>query len=389
MYRLDNLQSTSSTNTLKIRGSTTSIKKRMPYHTIEFRKALPHRIRVSFVLSTYNLQTFIFTSFKPIIFFSDIASFHITVERKGSRHDPFHCSVNSVLSTRSLSAIPYLYPFAIEYNLLLAAVWFIVWQNIGKEHTNSNPHHLRHTISQDALGDDQIAYQSNLVINADCHSANKGLFIGLFLLLTSIVTVIVFFVCMTTEGYQEKAVIIHTAQEGILTMICLLAVCFSFYQIRKLDVSENPITFLDDVLLFIPLPFYFIHGIMSIIAEFSTQNYSRLALHILVTLQVVVQTPFIIDGLRRCSNTHNLRYKKPGREVITFLIILNLTLWVVNTFELKSVEHYHGQEEFFGDLVWMFIGHTTLPLMLFYRFHSSVCLADMWKSAYEKEAPHG
>ncbi|KAG8194406.1 hypothetical protein JTE90_011018 [Oedothorax gibbosus] len=318
----------------------------------------------------------------------DIANFHITVERKASWNDPLHCSVKSVLSTRSLSAIPYLYPFAIEYNLLLAAVWFIVWQNIGKEHTHSNPHHLRHTISQDAVGSDQIAYQSNLVINADCHSANKGLFIGLFLLLTTIVTVIVFFVCMTTKGYEEQAVAIHTGQEGILTLICLLAVCFSFYQVRKLDINEHPITFLDDVLLFIPLPFYFIHGIMSIMAEFAMKNYSRLALHILVTIEVIVQTPFIIDGLRRCSNTHSLRYKKPGREVITFLIILNLTLWIVNTFELKSVEHFHGQEEYFGDLIWMFIGHTTLPLMLFYRFHSSVCLADMWKSAYEKEAPH-
>ncbi|XP_035207820.1 proton channel OtopLc-like [Stegodyphus dumicola] len=315
----------------------------------------------------------------------DIASFHITVHRRENWINPYHCREDSVLSTRSMSLIPYLYPFAIEYNLLLAGVWFIVWHNIGKEHMNSNPHHLRHTISQDECGSDEIAYQSNLVINADCHSANKGLFIGLFLLLTIIVTVIVFFVAMSTHGYEEKAVSIHTGQEGILTVIGLVSVCVAFYQIHKLDISEHPITFLDDVLLFVPLPFYFVHGIMSIMAEVANQNYTRLAVHTLVTVQVVVQTPFIIDGLRRCSNSQSLRYKKPGREVITFLIILNLTLWVVNTFELKSVEHHHGQEEYFGDLVWMFIGHTTLPLMLFYRFHSSVCLADMWKSAYEKE----
>lgn len=316
-----------------------------------------------------------------------IASFHITVQKREDWNDPYHCNTDSVLSTRSLSAIPYLYPFAIEYNLLLAGVWFIVWQNIDQEHSHSDPHHLRHTISQDELGSDEIAYQSNLVINADCHSANKGLFIGLFLLLTIIVTVIVFFVAMTTKGYEAQAVTIHTAQEGVLTLIGMFAVCISFYQIRKLDLSEHPITFLDDVLLFVPLPFFFIHGIMSVMAEFSNEDYSRLILHVLVTIQVVVQTPFIIDGLRRCSNSQTLRYQKPGREIITFLIILNLTLWIVNTFELKSVEHYHGQSEYFGDLVWMFIGHTTLPLMLFYRFHSSVCLADMWKSAYEKEAP--
>lgn len=320
-----------------------------------------------------------------IFFFSDIANFHITVQKKENWINPFHCNADSVLSTRSMSAIPYLYPFAIEYSLLLAGVWFIVWQNIGKIHSHSNPHHLRHTISQDDYGSDEIAYQSNLVISADCHSANKGLFIGLFLLFTIIVTVIVFFVAMTTAGYEEKAIFIHTCQEGILTLIGMVVVCVAFYQIQKLDRSEHPITFLDDVLLFVPLPFYFVHGIMSVMAEYANENYTRLGVHILVTVQVIVQTPFIIDGLRRCSQSQTLRYKKPGREVITFLIILNLTLWIVNTFELKSVEHYHGQEEYFGDLVWMFIGHATLPLMLFYRFHSSVCLADMWKSAYEKE----
>ncbi|XP_042899894.1 proton channel OtopLc isoform X2 [Parasteatoda tepidariorum] len=315
----------------------------------------------------------------------DIATFHITVERSKELGHPVNCTSNSILSTRSMSAIPYLYPFAIEYNLLLAGVWFIVWQNIGKEHTHANPHHLRHTISQDEEGSEAIAYQSNLVINADCHASNKGLFSGLFLMLTVVVTVIVFFVAMSTKGYQSKAVIIHTCQEGVLTIIGLITVIISSYQIRKLDRSEHPITFLDDVLLFVPLPFFFVHGIMSIMSEIDNENYSRLALHILVTIQVVVQTPFIIDGLRRCSNSQVLRYKKPGREVITFMIILNLTVWIVNTFELKSVEQYHGQGEYFGELVWLFIGHTSLPLMLFYRFHSSVCLADMWKSAYEKE----
>lgn len=38
--------------------------------------------------------------------------------------------------------------------------------------------------------------------------------------------------------------------------------------------------------------------------------------------------------------------------------------------------------------LWTLLSHLTLPLALFYRFHSSVCLADMWKAAYEEEESH-
>lgn len=38
--------------------------------------------------------------------------------------------------------------------------------------------------------------------------------------------------------------------------------------------------------------------------------------------------------------------------------------------------------------LWTLLSHLTLPLALFYRFHSSVCLADMWKASYEAEEAH-
>lgn len=100
---------------------------------------------------------------------------------------------------------------------------------------------------------------------------------------------------------------------------------------------------------------------------------------------MLIQTPLIIDGLRRCSKSKELRQQKPGRELITFLIVCNVSLWITQTFEIKS----HGLEdqryEFYGKVLWTILGHMTLPFMMFYRFHSSVCLVDIWKSAYEFE----
>ncbi|XP_071036046.1 proton channel OtopLc isoform X2 [Parasteatoda tepidariorum] len=294
------------------------------------------------------------------------------------------CSATAILSVNNVQAIPYLFPFAIEFNILLAGVWFIMWTNIGNNSHHADPHHFHHKVHTND-GIEEVTYHSNLVISADCHASNKGLFAGLFILMTSIISIIAFFVTMSIKEYQEVAVAIHTVQEGALTTLALIGVILGFRQLSQLDYSLNPIHFLDDLLLFVPLPFFFIQATMTIISEFQKKTVMRIFMSVLIPVQVILQTPFLIDGLRRCSNSQQLRYKKPGREIVTFLIICNLTMWIINTFEAKSVESHYGLHVYFGKYVWMFVSHATLPLMLFYRFHSSACLADIWKSAYNKE----
>ena len=126
-------------------------------------------------------------------------------------------------------------------------------------------------------------------------------------------------------------------------------------------------------------------------------------------IQVILQTPTIIDGLRRCSRSVEMQASRPGRELITFLIICNLSMWFMETLEIKSYEtnmdriHFYGEwlvitaesihsstqfwHDFYdtpsGHPLWTLLSHVTLPLTLFYRFHSASCLVDIWKSAYE------
>lgn len=99
--------------------------------------------------------------------------------------------------------------------------------------------------------------------------------------------------------------------------------------------------------------------------------------------QVLLQTCFILDGLRRSSNTKELRKKKPGREMVTFLVISNVALWIMQTFEVKSHGMQDNRYEFYGKELWTILGHMCLPLMMFYRFHASVCIGDIWKFSYE------
>ncbi|XP_049268091.1 proton channel OtopLc [Rhipicephalus sanguineus] len=282
----------------------------------------------------------------------------------------------------TFSSAAYLYPCTIEFSIILAGVWFIVWQNIGNVHLHSKSHHLEQKIDGPE-GNHEITYESNVVISADCHAANKGLFSGILVLLTSIITVIIFFVVLQGSNFKTVGGTIYNCQEGILTALGLLASIVAYFKVIQLDQNAHPVTFLDNFLLFIPLPFFFIHAILCIMAELHLSDTFRIVLRVVALVQIIIQTPVLVDGLRRCSNSHVLRYRKPGREIITFLLILNVTQWVVFTVQQKHIDDLIAAKVVYGNL-WSFIGHATIPLMLFYRFHSAVCLADIWQAAYHK-----
>lgn len=281
----------------------------------------------------------------------------------------------------TIAITPYLHPFTIEYNIILAGVWFIVWQHVGTEPS----HHLarRESVPESLSAQQDASYHSNLVVSADCHAANKGLFAGIFLLLTAIVSLVIGQVAFSGAGYDGVESVIFLVQDTALVVVALLAVVWGYVEISKLDFNVHPITLLDDVLLYVPLPFYFVYYIMSVTADVWYWNFTSVVSHLLTVAQVVLQTLFLSDGLRRCSNSRRHRFTKPGREMVTFLIICNVTIWVTNTF---NMEKYHLNQHVrlcFGDDAWVMVKHATFPLMLFYRFHASVCLADIWKSAYE------
>lgn len=291
------------------------------------------------------------------------------------------CAVADLFSPAYLRPVPYLYPFTIEFNLVLAGVWFIVLQNLG---TSAHMHCYGSKTGCSAIT--QEVAQNNLIISADCHSANRGLFAGFVVLLASIVVMVIFYVALLDDRYNSTGVAVYFGQEGVLMALAFAACLLAYGRVATLDVNGHPITMLDDFLLFIPIPFYFAHATLVVIAELEAGgSYVRMALQLFSVLQVVTQTPLIIDGLRRCSNSPALRYRKPGREIVSFLIVVNITMWIVYTFESKAVGKFFTGTQYFGLRAWVFVEHTTVPLMLFYRFHSSVCLADIWKSAYEAE----
>ncbi|XP_073998766.1 proton channel OtopLc-like [Rhodnius prolixus] len=267
---------------------------------------------------------------------------------------------------------PYLYPFTIEYSILVVGVLFIMWQNIGTH---------KHCRNDDWNSGDLM---SNVVLYADCHSSNKGLFAGLIVLAGSFLSIILFFVAMADSKYLDVGLSVNSCTELTLIVLMSLTVVPLYSQITKLDVNRKAVSLLDDLLLFICIPAFFVQTILIITPAWYAENYVGLVTTVLQTVQVLIQTPFISDGLRRCSNTKSLRVQKPGRELLTFLIVLNVTMWITETFEIKSHTAMDGDpsSRYYGQFLWAVVTHLTFPLTMFYRFHSSVCMVDIWKSAY-------
>ena len=293
------------------------------------------------------------------------------------------CSDSFAVSVQSSKIMPYMYPFSIEYNLCLAVLWFLMWNHIGTEREDQ-----QHDNSLNTDGNEMISYESNLVIRADCHASNKGLFGGLFVLLFSLVTMFMFFISLQSDPIVSMYVL-HT-QETVLAVFLLISTLCSYWQTCRFQISTQRTNTIDAVLLMIPIPCFFVNNLLAVTAELAHANYWRSGLLALITLQVVFQTVFIIDALHRTLAWNPLQHRanKPGREFITFALLLNVTSWIVYTFEIKASEQFFSETAFYGETLWIIVSHTTLPLMLFYRFHASVCLADIWKFAYEKPASH-
>ena len=54
-------------------------------------------------------------------------------------------------------------------------------------------------------------------------------------------------------------------------------------------------------------------------------------------LQVGIQTPMIMDGLRRCSDSARNQDSRPGRNIVAFLLVSNLAIYFWDTMEVKNI----------------------------------------------------
>ena len=149
---------------------------------------------------------------------------------------------------------------------------------------------------------------------------------------------LVFFLLQYVNGYSELIILIVMGFAAVL----------AFAAIRHLDIFKHSVSNVDDILLFICLPCIFLYAFFSMVPAIQGRQVLLVSVNMLQVVQSVLQTALICDGLRRCSNSSELQQKKLGREVVTFLVVANVAMWLLETFEIKSEEGNSDKYDYYG-----------------------------------------
>ncbi|KAL1509108.1 hypothetical protein ABEB36_003902 [Hypothenemus hampei] len=302
----------------------------------------------------------------------------------------YYCS-GHLMSSLVNNASPFLFPCTIEYSLICAVILFEMWKHIrvedkfDKNRANKKNKHRSEELAHFA--------SSSHHFTIDCSNSHKGLFAGIMVIVLTIISLVMFFVLTAQKDeYSNRK---HYAElevnvvELLLYIATTIAAVLAMCQLRKLKYEKKFSQMgigLDNTLLTVAQTGMFIYSTFSIIGwYFTMENETPVGLvaDIFAFIQTSLQTMFVLDAWwRRCKNISQAR-TKPGRELIIFLMIANMAMWSVNTLEKNRAEFRPTHLKFFGAWAWTVITHISMPLAIFYRFHSTICLFEIWKTAYK------
>ncbi|XP_059173812.1 proton channel OtopLc-like isoform X2 [Physella acuta] len=281
--------------------------------------------------------------------------------------------------TLARTASPYLFPCTIIYSIIASGIIYRMYQYVGVKVTQRWPSHTSLTSSVPAGA-----------VGMDCEKANKGLFTGLLVAVVTLIAIATFFVFESRLNHPHTAIKIFFVMEISLIIITGSCILFGMLRFVQLRFLENYLS-LDAVLLVISLGGAYIYLSFMLISSASMVEVhgviSILSLAVICVgiLESTLQAIFILDGLCRRADNDGQVESKPGRAIVTFLLVCNLALWVVSMFEIKKTMVVPFHLEFYGILPWNIMLHLCVPLFIYFRFHSAICLSKIWYHAYQKE----
>lgn len=290
------------------------------------------------------------------------------------------CQKQDIMGSIVSDSSPFLFPFIVEYSLIGAAVLYVMWKNIGKD-----PVFRGNSESEDGLS---RASSVQTLPKMNCAGSSKGLFFGLLILVIATICLIVFFVLIENEHYSLLAIFLSDVSHSAIMVMTIFTIIVGFFRIKQLRFQADRTDHLRDILLTVAAYGLYVYAMFGIIAgTLSPKDYVPNLL-VMVTsgltiIQVTLQSLFVAEITCRTTYLPEHDQTKPGRQVVAFLMMGNLTLWIIYTFEMQKAEASPVQLGFYGFMAWTVIVRATLPLSIFYRFHSSITFAEVWKNSYK------
>lgn len=294
----------------------------------------------------------------------------------------YQCYNNNTLGQMWTQTMPYLLPFVVEYSLIASVVTYIMWTKVGGDKSKSKP------TKRLPVMNGTLDVKRTSPWRTDCRSVSKGLFLGLLCLVGGVVVLIIFFVMKDTNEFRDRMFWMACGTQLIVLFLSVSMSIIGFFQISKLslrkNLTDNP---MDSLLSSVTIFGVYLIGIFGmIVGGFRIGEPRHMTLFVMNTLliiQATMQCMLVAEARQRFCQDRQQQTFKPGRQVITFLLFANITLWMLDTLMAHHWLSHEMQFSYYGFLTWGVISRVGLPLMIFFRFHQAVILIGIWKKTYK------
>ncbi|KAL3314481.1 hypothetical protein Ciccas_006901 [Cichlidogyrus casuarinus] len=278
----------------------------------------------------------------------------------------------------------YFLPAISEFSAIVAAIYYEIALRIGK-------------YKQIEMGEEEE--EGGEALKECLNRSVPGLFFSTVMSI-GVFAVVVYLESLVSQHIEGYRYLVHLGEETSLIFLAILACLGGFYCTRTLKFTVNFTPHnLDELLLyatyFITINFNLATIAVALFELHDMKNDHKYYYHfifrvvqgILEIIQATLQTYFIQDSFYRCCKTPHEQEVKPGRNMVALLLGLNMSLWMIKSFETKHNDlSFKVMLELSNESVLRAIFlHATLPMAMLFRFHSTVCLSISFNRMYEDE----
>uniref|UniRef100_A0A4W3K5E2 Otopetrin-2-like n=1 Tax=Callorhinchus milii TaxID=7868 RepID=A0A4W3K5E2_CALMI len=312
----------------------------------------------------------------------------------GQADPPVHCICTTELCHIFHETTAYLYPFNIEFSLFSSAMLYIMWKNTGriKEQQRST-----------------VAKKNTFQIH---HGIIVGPIFGALALAVTFAVMISFGVLVRTTENKFHALKIYYLFNAVLLSLMSVAsgagmLMYKFHRDNSYSGrSKNIVRSLDITILLASSCGPLMASVFSAVASVVSQSEGVLKMldlcfSLCKIIQLLGQDLFIAEGLhsapnvgegrgdwscsvsQQCPNDLILQNlfvtrQKILRNIISFLLLSNISLWILYAFGTRPHLVRELEQNFYGFTSWVVIVNITLPLGIFYRMHSVAGLFEVY-----------
>lgn len=146
-------------------------------------------------------------------------------------HYIYECRRTNIIGSLVQNASPFLFPCTIEYSLICAAILYVMWKNISVVDSSNTS-----TESTSKLPSLPQFKKAPHHYSVDCAQAHKGLFLGILLLVLTIISLILFFVLISRPDLVAFAVMEVNICELSLYALSTLASIVGMIQVSTNEI---------------------------------------------------------------------------------------------------------------------------------------------------------